>query len=371
MPDADEPNARGWSWSFEPDTQVGRFLAHPPQDFRTGLTRHGVPWFDAPLDLLTTLDDDLRRRLRGTRAHRLLGRMLRWRTVFVGTTVTEYLPLPDGLAPQDLVTDLLQGELAAQCRGRRLLIVKDLPADGALIGAAAFATAQHHVEVLRAAGFVLIEGQALAWVPINFSSQAQYLARLSYSRRKNIRRKLRSGAGLDIECLATGDVRLADEQVRREFYRLYLQVYGQSDTHFDLLTPAFFDAVLLDPRSGGRLFVYREADRIVGWNLCYEVGDALVDKYIGFDYARSRALNLYIVSWMANLEYARKHGLRRYIAGWTDPQIKAELGARFTFTRHAVYARNPLLRWLLRRLGGVFEGDRQWFEKHERHAPGP
>ncbi|WP_449424315.1 hypothetical protein [Rhodanobacter lindaniclasticus] len=31
-----------------------------------------------------------------------------------------------------------------------------------------------------------------------------------------------------------------------------------------------------------------------------------------------------------------------------------------TFTRHAVYARNPLLRALLRRLGGHFESDRHW-----------
>jgi hypothetical protein len=31
-----------------------------------------------------------------------------------------------------------------------------------------------------------------------------------------------------------------------------------------------------------------------------------------------------------------------------------------TFTRHAVYARNPLVRALLRRLGSHFESDRQW-----------
>jgi hypothetical protein len=30
-----------------------------------------------------------------------------------------------------------------------------------------------------------------------------------------------------------------------------------------------------------------------------------------------------------------------------------------TFTRHAVYARNPLLRALLRRISGHFESDRQ------------
>jgi hypothetical protein len=31
-----------------------------------------------------------------------------------------------------------------------------------------------------------------------------------------------------------------------------------------------------------------------------------------------------------------------------------------TFTRHAVYARNPLLRAMLRRLARHFESDRHW-----------
>jgi len=48
------------------------------------------------------------------------------------------------------------------------------------------------------------------------------------------------------------------------------------------------------------------------------------------------------------------------VAGWTDPEVKSFLGARMTFTRHAVYARNSLLRALLRRLGGHFESDRSW-----------
>ena len=38
------------------------------------------------------------------------------------------------------------------------------------------------------------------------------------------------------------------------------------------------------------------------------------------------------------------------MAGWTDSRIKAELGARFTSTRHAIHARSPLLRAALRKL---------------------
>jgi hypothetical protein len=59
------------------------------------------------------------------------------------------------------------------------------------------------------------------------------------------------------------------------------------------------------------------------------------------------------------------------VAGWTDPEIKAYLGARFTFTRHAIAVRSPLLRLLLRRLAPLFENDRRWFDAHatDTHRP--
>ena len=66
------------------------------------------------------------------------------------------------------------------------------------------------------------------------------------------------------------------------------------------------------------------------------------------------------MSWFHNLEYALAHGFRYYVAGWTDPEIKRELGARFTFTEHAVYVRNPVLRTLLRPFKRLFEADRRW-----------
>jgi hypothetical protein len=90
----------------------------------------------------------------------------------------------------------------------------------------------------------------------------------------------------------------------------------------------------------------------------------LIDKYVGFRYPEAREANLYFVSWFHNLAFARELGLRYYVAGWTDPEIKAHLGARFTFTCHAVYVRNGILRAGLRRLAGYFERDRAWRDGH-------
>ena len=341
---------------LEPDALLGAFMAHPPAGFAAGHSAQGMPVFVAPFDLLTTADDTLRRRIAGLPGYRRWGRLLRWRTRFAGTTVSEYAPLPSTVAPAALA----QGLKAAYGRECRLLIVKDIAQDSPLLGAPDNAYARAFASACAAAGFVLLEGQALAWVPIDFGSNDEYLARLSSGRRKNIRRKLRSLAELQIEAVPTGDMRFRDEATLAAFQALFDNVYAQSEIHFDRLDAAFFRAVLQDGGSGGVVFVYRHAGEMIGWNLCYEHAGKLVDKYVGFAYPQAREHNLYFVSWMHNLDYARRRGLSHYVAGWTDPEVKAFLGARMTFTRHAVYARNPLLRALLRRLGHHFESDRNW-----------
>ncbi|WEL78039.1 GNAT family N-acetyltransferase [Pseudomonas sp. CBSPAW29] len=203
-------------------------------------------------------------------------------------------------------------------------------------------------------------GQALAYVPIDFSSTDEYLSRLSHSRRRNIRRKLRSRDELRIEILDTGDARFSDEQWQQELYRLYKAVYAQSEIHFDLLTPEFFIQLLTDADSGGHVFCYWDEDELVGYNLCYQQDGKLLDKYIGLNYPLALEHNLYFVSWFVNLEFALEKGLQFYVAGWTDPQVKASLGAKFTFTRHLVWVRNPLLRKVMNRFRHHFESDTQW-----------
>jgi predicted N-acyltransferase len=341
---------------LEPDGMLAAFMLEPPLGFAVDHSPQGMPAFVAPFDLLTTAEAPLRRRVAALPLYRRWRALLRWRTRFAGTTVSEYAPLPAGVSP----VLLAQGLKAAFGRECALLIVKDIAQESPLLDAAANAHARAFAAACAGEGFVLLEGQALAFVPIDFGSDDEYLARLSPGRRKNIRRKLRSRADLEIETLRTGDTCFRDEATLAAFHALFDNVYAQSEIHFDRPSAAFFRLLLQDASSGGVVFVYRHGGQMIGWNLCYEYGGKLVDKYIGFAYPEAREHNLYFVSWMHNLRYARERGLSHYVAGWTDPEVKSFLGASFTFTRHAVYARNPLLRALLRRLGSHFESDRQW-----------
>ena len=287
----------------------------------------------------------------------LWSRLLRFPARFAGTTATEYAPLPKGLEPGAL----LDGFRERCAAGQSLLIVKDVPEVSPLLGAGDNEAAMRLARIAPDKGFIVVEGQALAYVPIDFSSTDEYLSRLSKSRRKNLRRKLKSRERLDIEAVPLGDARFGSLDVLEELYGLYLGVYAQSEIHFDLLTRDFFAGLLQSREIGGVVFCYRHDGELVGYNICLEHGGMLIDKYIGLRYPQARELDLYFVSWFVNLEHALERGLRFYVAGWTDPEVKAGLGARFTFTRHLVWVRNPILRrilYMFRRLGPACGGGR-------------
>ncbi|MCU1348634.1 MAG: synthase subunit alpha, partial [Acidobacteria bacterium] len=339
------------------------FREHPPEGFEA-LVVDGVPAFATTFDLFTTAPAAVQRRVQGLSRLRWLQRYLRPVALFVGTTVTEYALFPRDRTAEDVIR-----ELVAVCGPRYpFVIVKDLPTDAALVSAQDLAYSRGVTEACVKNGFVLVEGQALAHVPIDFASVDEYLARLSHARRKNIRRKLRSRSALNIEAIGTGDARFGDVAFLATLYRLYRNVYAQSEIHFDLLTPEFFRAVLQDGDAGGVVFTYRAGGKLVGHNLCFREQGILIDKFVGFEYPDAQEHDLYTVSWFHNLQYALEHGLHHYVAGWTDPEVKRQLGAQFTFTQHAVFVRNAFVRALLQSFRSLFEADRNWELGHAVRA---
>ena len=344
---------------LEPTSLIHAFLSHPPIGFDildTAAT--GQPAFTAPFDLLTTADDSLRRHVGNLPLYRHWAGLLRPRVAFVGTTVAEYLVLPRG-ADVDVLPRRWKD---AWGDGYPFLIVKDLPQDSPLLSDAENRVARELAHACERQGYLMLEGQALAYVPIDFANVSTYLGRLSKSRRRDMRRKMGSRDELEVIRRPTGDSRFSDADMVDRYFALYRSVFSQSKTQFDLLSREFLASTLRDASSGGVVFEYRRSGahgQLVGWNLCFIVGGKLVDKYIGFDYPAARQLNLYFVSWIVNLEFAIEAGLTHYIAGWSDPEVKAQLGATFTFTRHAVYTRHAVLRAAGRRFGGRLEGDRR------------
>ncbi|MCO6505064.1 MAG: GNAT family N-acetyltransferase [Snodgrassella sp.] len=343
---------------LEPDELVSTFLTYPPQDFTSWQIQGDIPAFTARFDLLTTADRDLQVKVKRLPLFNWWQKFLKPYTIFIGTTVSEYVLLTNRLSPDQLAMEIKQQYV----RKAPLLIVKDIPQLSPLLSEEANQYSAEIIQTLKNKGFIGIEGQALAWVPIDFIDIDDYLSKLSYQRRKNFRRKLKSLQDVQINCLHSGDDCFFDPTVLEEFYQLYLNVYDQSEIHFDLLTKAFFTQLLQNGKNQARIFTYHCKEQLVGYNICFILNNMLVDKYIGFSYPLARELNLYFLSWFYNLSYAKEHNLDFYVAGWTDPEVKASLGAQFTFTKHMVYVRNPLLRKILRQFSNRFEQDKNWQE---------
>lgn len=339
---------------LEPDNLITNFLHYPPYDFEAWLTGDHVPVFAANFDLLTTAEDDFKHKIEKLPFKKWWRKWLKPKTLFVGTTVSEYALFNSNVSADYFVQNLKQQYV----KQYPLIIVKDIPEASPLQSDSANKYDAQMIAALKREGFIEIEGQALAWVPIDFVDIDDYMARLSYKRRKNFRRKLKKQQQLTIDILHCGDACFFNEATLATYYQLYLNVYAQSEIHFDRLTESFFKAMLQDKSTNSVIITYRVQDKLIGYNICFIENESLVDKYIGFDYPTAKEFNLYYISWFYNLEYAKQQGLKRYIAGWTDPKVKAELGAKFTFTKQLVYIRNPLFRTILKRLSTYFEGDR-------------
>lgn len=347
----------------EPSYLIDVFLKNPPVDFKAiTVAADGVhsPAFLADFDLLTTLNDDAKEIKSLAERFRFLRFLHCFPTIFLGTTATEYSNYPDLHDYKPLVSLLLR-ELQKQ--RAQLCIVKDIPQRSPLLSERENERADLFLSQLEDAGFLLVEGQALAYVPIDFASIDEYMMRLSKTRRKEFRKKLKESAHVKVEELNCGDGEFFDDIFLEQLYEMYLQVFAQSEIHFDLLSPGFFSDLLQDPTGGGKVFCYKVDGRLIGYNICFVEGSKLVDKYIGLTYPEARQANLYFVSWFYNLEYALRQGLKIYVAGWTDPKVKAALGAKFTMTRHAVYIRSGLLRTILKPFKHMFESDSEWGDK--------
>lgn len=216
-------------------------------------------------------------------------------------------------------------------QGCALLGLKDLAGDED--AALSVALADEH--------YLPIAGQAVAWLPIAFTSVEAYLSQLSRATRRGLRRKLK----------ASGDVRIERrtcvDDVAAEVFALYRATLNRAAHRFEELTPAYFTSLLETMTGRAHCTLYHVGDELLAANMLIEDGGMLLDKYWCMADA-GRAHDLYYLSWTANVGYCIERGLSRYQAGQASPALKRSLGCRFDRTTTYVRHRNPLLHRALR-----------------------
>lgn len=344
--------------ALEPTSLADSFHNNPPENFTSIKIEHAntkLSAFYARFNLLTTLDDD--QMWIADRLNKIgLSQITCLNTLFSGTTVTEYSVLPRSKNIKGMIQAYVDEAVKQKAQ---LLIVKDLPLDSPLLSEEENQSSKIILDTCSSdKRFLVLDGQALAYVPVDFDTIDDYLAKQSKLRRKDLRKKLKKKAELEIKEEATGSY-FNQSELLDQMYALYLNVYEQSKYHFDKLSFAFFKDILTS-QNNGVVFLYFSQSKLIGYNICFVHNNNLIDKYVGFSYPEARDFNLYFISWFVNLEYAIKHNLKNYVAGWTDPEVKAYLGASFTLTKHAVFIRNSILRKILTPFKKFFENDSNW-----------
>lgn len=363
-------------FQVEPGAAIAVAVNHPPEGFLSvsipiplkgeGFSFGGAPAFACDFDVFTTADG-LLRRIGGVLDLCLPSHLMRPRVLFVGSCLSEFVLLPSA-SQMAMLPDAIFAEM------RRLgvtnVVVKDIPAPAPFFSSEEKEQSSHLAQILQKAGFVLIDGQAVAYVPIDFDSVDEFLGRFPGSRRNNIRRKLKKRAAVRMEIISTGSDYFSDEQTIDLFYRLYLMVHHESDVLFDRLTRDFWRAILQDRTSNGLVFIYYLQNSVIGFRLCYTHGQIFDDKYVGFLYPEARENNLYYLTWFDMLEYCLAHGFAVMINGVTDLEIKSYLGAQFNLTRHAIYTKSGFWRGFVRFFNRYLESDRVALERWQReHRP--
>jgi predicted N-acyltransferase len=342
--------------ALEPKWFLEAWQSHPPEGFKADRFSGG-PYFEMKFDLLTTLEPQIKRWIQ------FLAPLLpKPKTIFFGQTNSEYCFLNPEVTAAQFASEALQ---VLSKREAACAIVKDLPAQSPLLSSIENTRSSELREQLLANGFQEVTGEALAFIPITFTTISEFMTRFSGNRRRQLQKKLRARALITIEEKTPGQDFISTALVD-QVYRLFEQVYAQSEMQFDKLSKGFFEALLNSDRPEARLFLYYEGDKLIAFTYNLVYNNKFIYKYIGFDYSRSRDLNMYYVTWFHMLEYCLRFKLTDMIAGWTDVKIKAYLGSHFTYTYHFVYFRNGLLRWILSKFKKFFEADRTVLEQVEQ-----
>lgn len=203
----------------------------------------------------------------------------------------------------------------------------------------------------QAAGLQTLPSLPSATLAVSFGSVDAYLGSLGKSTRKDLRRKWRA-PGPRIEW------RHCIDDVLPRIMQLYEATLARSDLQFERLSARYFTGVLAQLGERAACVLYWVDDELVGFNLLLIDRERMVDKFFAHDGALSLEHNLYMRSWLTNVDYCIRHAIARYECGQAGYASKIRLGCEFQgnhlFFRH----RNGLFNGLLKLIKWTVRPDR-------------
>jgi hypothetical protein len=303
-----------------------------------------APLFEVSYRLDTSVQSGVIRRISDFVARHFPKLMVEWRLLGVGSPYADqcHIAFRPGLTRthRDAAFAALIGEVEAEAKRRRasLIAYKDLLADE-------YNLAQVPISHAR---YVKIASLPMAVLEINATDIDGYLARLSPSTRKDIRRKLKAARGAvtierrsDISDIAG---------IIEELYESTRQSSAVSYDAFEELPQGYFRTVSERLKDGVIFILYWVNGELAAFNMLLLEPGRVIDKFLGMRYPLARDHNLYAVSWMENVRYCLETGRRQLQTGQTAYAAKLRYGSHLVpsalYVKHQNRAVNRVIRWV-------------------------
>src|ERR1700751_5809727 len=164
-----------------------------------------------------------------------------------------------------------------------------------------------------------------------------YFAAMKRSRRQNLKNKLRRSR--ERVALSVEIVQRPDAQTLDDIFRLFWQTYEKSTSKFERLNPRFFE--VFAEKQATLFIILREevTGEMVAFQLCFDMGERLINMFIGMDSRRPKEWMLFFRLWEAALDVALLRGFTAIVSGRSSYEVKIETGHKLVplhnYCRHS------------------------------------
>jgi Acetyltransferase (GNAT) domain len=173
-----------------------------------------------------------------------------------------------------------------------------------------------------------------------------YFAAMKGSRRRKLKTKLkrsREQVALDVEIVQRPDAKTLDE-----IFGLFWQTYEKSQSKFERLNRKFFE--IIAEKQATLFIILREkaTGEMTAFMLCLDMGERLVNLFIGMDYGRPKEWMLFFRLWEAVVDLALSRGFSAIVSGRSTYEAKIETGHKLVPLNNYCRHRNIFLHAIYR-----------------------
>lgn len=197
-------------------------------------------------------------------------------------------------------------------------------------------------------------------LPVTWKSVTDYEKALKHKYAQRYRKVRYAFDGVVVKELSADEV----EQNKDRIYSLYKEVCEKQPARIGLLSPDFIP-LLCKHHPELKVWGLYESDKMVGFLSAWVKKNVFDMFYIGFDYSRNNALQLYFNILFLTIELAIASVKSTLVLGRTALDAKARLGCKPHYLDTFVYIRNRYIRAAIQRFqNNTAQQEGEWEQRH-------